>query len=182
MPVSTTDAALVSAVAAGDREALADLYDRCAGGLLGLAQRLLGDRHEAEDLVHDVFIEVWKQAGAYDERRGSVRTWFFTRLRARCLDRLRARRLLLAAARANDREPAADHELAPDRATLRGALRKLTAEQADVVALAYYEGLSSTEISARLGIPVGTVKSRTAAALGRLRRVVPADAAMGGPP
>lgn len=173
---------MVAAIAGGERAALAELYDRYAGGLLALGQRLLTNRRDAEDLVHDVFIEVLRQAGAYDERRGTVRAWLFTRLRARGLDRLRARRFVEVAAGAVHDEPTGPDDLAPDRAIVRRALGELPAEQADVVALAYFDGLSSSEISARLGIPVGTVKSRTAAALGRLRAAVPAEPGQGGAP
>lgn len=181
MSEATDDAALVAAIGAGDRDALAALYDRFAGGLLGLAARVLADRREAEDLLHDVFIEVWRQAAGYDARRGTVRAWLYTRLRARALDRARARRFRPTAAAQPAEASTSPDELAPDRRALLGALRSLPPEQCDVIALAYFEGLSSTEISGRLGIPVGTVKSRTAAALGRLRAGVPRGAPGGSP-
>src|SRR5262245_50133881 len=84
------DTVLVAAVAAGDRGALARLYDRYAVTLLAVGQRILGGRREAEDLVHDVFLEAWRQASGYDPARGTVRAWLLVRLRSRALDRHRA--------------------------------------------------------------------------------------------
>src|SRR5262245_31670591 len=84
------DAALVTAIANGDRGALAQLYDRYAGLLVAIGQRLLGDARESEDLLHDVFLEVWRQAAAYDVTRGTVRTWLVMRLRSRAFDRRKA--------------------------------------------------------------------------------------------
>src|ERR1700760_2526308 len=85
--VDKADTSLVNGAAAGDRDCLAGLYDRYAPALLAIGRRILGDRREAEDLLHDVFIEVWRQAGDYDESRGSVRAWLLMRMRSRALDR-----------------------------------------------------------------------------------------------
>jgi len=168
------DVELVVAAAGGDRGALAQLYDRYAALLLGVAQRILGSPREAEDLVHDVFLEAWKQAGHYDASRGSVRTWLLMRLRSRALDRKKA-----AANRAISMEAPGelaerevsleDPALAPDRTRVRRVLLALPLEQRAVLELAYFEGLSSSEIATRLGTPIGTVKSRVAAALSKLR-------------
>lgn len=171
------DVSLVVAIAGGDRPALARLYDRYAPLLLGVGVRLLGQRREAEDLVHDVFLEVWRSADDYDTGRGSVRTWILMRLRSRALDRLKSasHTRVSSLEEAPDKEPPAsavadeDPSLAADRTRVRRALSLLPTEQRAVLELAYFEGLSSQEIATRIGIPIGTVKSRSAAAMMKLR-------------
>ena len=179
------DVELVVAAAGGDRGALAQLYDRYAALLLGVAQRILGSPREAEDLVHDVFLEAWKQAGHYDASRGSVRTWLLMRLRSRALDRKKsaANRAIsmeapgeLAEREVSPEDPA----LAPDRTRVRRVLLALPLEQRAVLELAYFAGLSSSEIATRLGTPIGTVKSRVAAALSKLRAELGAGTKEGG--
>ncbi len=186
-PRPDDDKALVYAVAAGDRRALSQLYDRYAAALLGVALAVLrGSRAEAEDLLHDVFVEIWQHAGDYDPARASVRTWMTLRMRSRALDRLksagrsRASSLdeaphlanVVDADRASEQSP--DH--APDHAVVRRALGGLPAEQRDVIRLQYYEGLSSAEVAERLGVPIGTVKSRTAAVMRKLGGALRPDA------
>lgn len=175
------DAQLLEAMADGDRTALARLYDRHAPLLLALATRMLGAEAEAEDLVHDVLLEVWQRAGDYDPARGSVRTWLCMRTRSRALDRLRSRARLRSstdghhpALESSERaeradEPAEDPALTPDRRRVHGAMSDLPPSQREVLALTYFEGLSSAEIATRLGVPQGTVKSRVAAAMAKLR-------------
>jgi RNA polymerase sigma-70 factor (ECF subfamily) len=167
------DAALIGAIAQGDREALARLYGRYGGSLLAIAQRILSDRREAEDLLHDVFLEVWRHAGHYDAARGSVRAWLLMRMRSRALDRRKSAgfsRVVSLEGRAdNDRMAREDPAFAPDRQAVRRALAELPDEQRVVLELGYFEGLSSSEIAARVEAPVGTVKSRVAAALAKLR-------------
>jgi len=173
-PAAPADEELIDGLAGGDRNALASLYDRYAGLLLALARRIVGDLREAEDLVHDVFLELWRQAGDYDRARGSVRAWILMRLRSRALDRRKAPRVsrqvgLEEMPLETDEVPLEDPALAPDRAAVRRALAELPAEQRHVLELGYYEGLSSSEIAARVAVPVGTVKSRVAAGLAKLR-------------
>jgi RNA polymerase sigma-70 factor (ECF subfamily) len=167
------DVAWVRAIADGDREALGRLYDRYAPTLMAVGVRILGDRREAEDVLHDVFLEVWRQAANYDESRGSVRTWLLMRMRSRALDRRKAAgfaRVVSLDQRGDDaRGVGDDPSLVPDRETVRRALADLPPEQRQVLELGYFEGLSSTEIAARVEAPVGTVKSRVAAGLGKLR-------------
>jgi RNA polymerase sigma-70 factor (ECF subfamily) len=167
------DARWVAAAAQGDREALGRLYDRYAPGLTALGLRVLGERREAEDVVHDVFLEVWRHAGEYDLRRGSVRAWLFMRMRSRALDRRKSagfsRRVSLDADGLGEEAGDEDPRLAPDRAGVRRALLALPPEQREVIELAYFAGLSSTEVAEKLEIPVGTVKSRAAAGLAKLR-------------
>jgi RNA polymerase sigma-70 factor, ECF subfamily len=168
--VETDDTALVRAMADGDRAALAALYDRHAAALLGLAARIVRERREAEDLLHDVFLEAWRHARDFDPKRGKVRTWLAIRMRSRCLDLVRSARVSRNAGDAglaaimDDREPAS-----PDRELVRRALGALGPEQRQAIELAYFDGLSCSEIAERIAIPVGTVKSRLAAALRGLR-------------
>ena len=102
------DARLVEAIAAGDRAALASLYDRHSGILFAVARQLLAERAEVEDLVHDVFLEVWKQAHTYDPARANVRRWLLVRLRSRALDRLRSHAFSRRRSLENDERVAPD--------------------------------------------------------------------------
>jgi RNA polymerase sigma-70 factor (ECF subfamily) len=166
------DLALIAAIAGGDREALARLYDRYASRLLALAVRMLGDRREAEDVLHDVFIEVWQHAGDFDAARGSVRAWLFVRMRSRTLDR--GRRSGRARAREAEQPvpepgPALDPSRVADQHRILAALAALPEPQRQVIELSYFRGLSSSALAATLDVPIGTVKSRVAAALAKLR-------------
>ena len=164
------DVALVLAMARGDRDALSRLYERHSGLLLGLAMRIVRDRREAEDLLHDVFLEAWRSAKDFDPKRGRVRTWLAIRMRSRALDLQKSARVSRNAGDSGLELLVDDSEGAsPDHARVRRALSELTPDQRRVLELAYFEGLSCTEIAARVEIPVGTVKSRIAAGLDRLR-------------
>jgi RNA polymerase sigma-70 factor, ECF subfamily len=164
------DAELVAAIARGDRAALATLYDRHSGVLLGLAMRIVRDRREAEDLLHDVFLEAWRSAKDFDPKRGRVRTWLAIRMRSRALDLQKSARVSRNAGDAGlDLLVDDSSNASPDHARVRAALADLGTEQRRVLELAYFEGLSCTEIAERISIPVGTVKSRIAAGLDRLR-------------
>lgn len=168
------DAALVARMAAGDRESLARLYERHASLLLGLAMRIVRERQAAEDLLHDVFLEAWRAAKDFDPARGRARTWLAIRMRSRALDMLKSSRVSRNAGDAglellaDDAETGRADYLA-DHTRVRAALAELGPDQRKVLELAYFEGLSCTEISERVAIPVGTVKSRIAAGLERLR-------------
>jgi RNA polymerase sigma-70 factor, ECF subfamily len=163
------DTELIGQVARGQRLALGALYDRHAGLLLAILTRVLGDAHDAEDVLHEVFLEVWQRAADYDAGRGSVRAWLVMRARSRGLDRLRA----LARARTLPSHPlvAADvSQVAPEAAlSVRRALSNLAPELRTVLELGYFAGMSSAEIAAHQGLAVGTVKSRVARALAELR-------------
>lgn len=173
MSEADTDGRLLAAIKAGDRSALAALYDKHATQMFYLAFRILNNRRDAEDLLHDVFLEAWQKAEHYNPRRGSVRNWLLLRVRSRAIDRMRT----LAVARQHamtehDREPILDSD-ATDRASDQGhaceALRSLPEVQRRVIELSYFEGLTYREIAERCGIPVGTAKSRLAAAVAKLR-------------
>ncbi len=164
------DAALVAAMANGDRGALATLYGRHASLLLGLAIRIVRDRREAEDLLHDVFLEAWRSAKDFDPKRGRVRTWLAIRMRSRALDLQKSARVSRNAGDSGlDLLVDTGETNNPDCARVRTALASLGDDQRKVLELAYFEGLSCTEIAERIAIPVGTVKSRIAAGLERLR-------------
>jgi RNA polymerase sigma-70 factor (ECF subfamily) len=169
------DVAIVHAMARGDSAALALLYDRYSGGMLALAQRIVGRGAEAEDVIHDVFLEAWRHAADYDAGRGSVKSWLLLRTRSRSLDVQKSARVSKQASLPDDawlaelsdlgRDPAAGG----DQARVRRVLVALPPEQREVLLLGYFEGLSSSEIAERISVPLGTVKSRVAAALSALR-------------
>ena len=175
-PAVAGDAALVAAIAAGDRDALARLYDAYSPLLFGLAKRMLGNVAAAEDLIHDVFLEVWLHAAEYTAERGSVPAWLTVRTRSRALDRLgKSSRNARAVERATNEQPDSTAATAPslvDGARVRQAAQALPEELTAVLDLAYFEGLSSSEIATRLQMPIGTVKSRMARALGLLREAM----------
>jgi RNA polymerase sigma-70 factor (ECF subfamily) len=168
------DRELVASLAGASRDALAELYDRFAPQMLGLALRILRSRRDAEDLVHDVFIEAWQKAASYDGSRGSVRAWLLLRVRSRAIDRARslatAREWAMAEAASTPPSRVGPAQAAaPDQARARKALQELPPAQRTLVELAYFEGLSCRDMAERLGIPVGTIKSRLFAAMKSLR-------------
>jgi RNA polymerase sigma-70 factor, ECF subfamily len=167
------DQELVGRICRGDTTALAALYDRYAPLLYATSVRMLGSRAEAEDLLHDVFLEAWQSAKKYDAERGSVRTWLLVRLRSRALDRL-GRALLEA--------PSAEADAAPprsgaspslnDRLAIQEALDQLDADVRAVLELVYFSGLTGREIAEKVGVPLGTVKSRLARGLEALEKLL----------
>lgn len=162
--------ALIRRLVAGDHEALGDLYDRCAGLVNALALRVLRDATEAEDVVQEVFVQVWRQAARFDPARGSPEAWLCTMARTRALDRLRRR----AARREASGDEAPNASEAPrneEALAVRKALDGLSADQRRALELAYYEGLTQSEIAARLGEPLGTIKTRMRLAMQKLRAV-----------
>jgi RNA polymerase sigma-70 factor, ECF subfamily len=176
---SEADAALMRAVAEGDRKALARLYDEYADRLLALARRLLRSPREAEDLVHDVFIEVWRHAGEYSPERGSLRAWLVVRLRSRAIDRLKSTGYskvmcvegdALERSATNAQPPPSSPSFDFEGERVRRAVEALSPDQRSVLELSYFEGLSLAEVAERLDTPLGTIKSRLARALTRLRQ------------
>ncbi|HTL32372.1 MAG TPA: sigma-70 family RNA polymerase sigma factor [Kofleriaceae bacterium] len=164
------DAALVAAMAKGDQSALAAIYERHSGVLLAIALKIVRERREAEDLLHDVLLEAWRAAKDFDPKRGRVRTWLAIRMRSRALDLQKSARVSRNAGDAGLDVVVDNTERAsPDHARVRTAVDGLSADQKRVVELAYFEGLSCSEIAERISIPIGTVKSRLAAGLQKLR-------------
>jgi RNA polymerase sigma-70 factor (ECF subfamily) len=172
---------LVASVAAGESEALATLYDRYAPLLMGLAMKILQDKAEVEDLLHDVFVEVWQKAGSYDPARGTVRTWLCLRMRSRALDRSKLSRRTRS--ESLDARPSGSEEQQTQnngvevlqRERLAQALQALPDPQRNVISMAYFQGLSCSEIASALNVPIGTVKSRLAGAKRGLEKAM-ADA------
>jgi RNA polymerase sigma-70 factor (ECF subfamily) len=178
------EADLVARVAGGDEEALAALYDRYAPVLLGLARRVLGDPADAEEVLQETFVHAWTRAGRYDPGRSSVGTWLALIARSRAIDRLRSRKSAGRTVEAARMESPPGHEspraagavFAHERlARVAAALGDLPAEQRQVIELAYFSGLSQTEIAGATGIPLGTVKTRTLLAMKKLRAALAAE-------
>jgi len=170
-------AALLQQAAQGDQPSLALLYDRTATAVHGLVMRILRDPSVAEEVSADVYLQVWRQAARYDPARGGVLSWLLTLARSRALDRLRAIRLRAEAERPTEADhpqvaPGADHgsEVAERRRLVLTAVGALPEDQRRVLELAYFRGLTHTEIAAELDEPLGTVKTRIRLGMTRLRR------------
>jgi RNA polymerase sigma-70 factor (ECF subfamily) len=159
---------LLREIAQGDRQALGDFYDLFAGLVNGLALRILRDVSDAEDVVQEVFVQVWRQAERFDPSRGAPEAWLCTMARTRALDRLRRR-----TSRREDRgDPPVVAVAAPkteESISVRRALDDLSPDQRRALELAYYEGLTQSEIAKQLGEPLGTIKTRIRTAMIRLR-------------
>jgi RNA polymerase sigma-70 factor (ECF subfamily) len=175
------DRVTVDRMAGGDTSAVADLYDRHARAIYSLAMRILADAAEAEDVVQDVFTQAWKQASRYDAARAPVVGWLLVMARARALDRLRAQRSRIVATKMDEstpqpRDPEPSQEalaITGEQADrLRGALEHLPDAQRVAIELAYYQGLSQSDIAERLQQPLGTIKTRIRTGLLRLRDVM----------
>lgn len=177
------DAGLVRRMAAGDEAALGLLYDRWSPMLHSVALRIVGDPADAEEVLEETFWQAWRQAGRFEETRGGVSTWLSMMLRSRALDRVRARGRLREERWDSVLEPGMageDTRGAPDshaeldemRRLVTAAVAQLPAEQRQTVELAYFRGMSQTEIAAALGQPLGTVKTRARLALQKLREAL----------
>ncbi len=167
---ASDEAALLARAAHGDEDAVASLYDAYAGPLYGFGLRRLGDPALAEELVQTVMTRIWRFAGRYEPARGSVRTWVFAIARTAAVDLHRARPRAEPTATVPESAEIVDELDGLLRAeAVRAALERLTNEHREVLELAYFRGYSQSEISDRLGLPLGTVKSRTFYALKAFR-------------
>jgi RNA polymerase sigma-70 factor (ECF subfamily) len=170
-------------MAGGDASALAELYDRHARAVYSLGSRILSDRHEAEDVVQDVFAQAWAQASRYDPARGGVLTWLLVIARGRAIDRLRARRgraqpsIDSRQSETNDPAPRQDVTMitAQQIGRLKIALAGLADGQRTAIELAYFDDLSQSEIAARLQEPLGTIKTRIRSGLQKLRAAMESE-------
>lgn len=175
---SLSDAILLRQVADQKPEALGILYNRYAPALLALGTRILGSVPEAEEVLQEVFLHVWNHAGRYDAGRSSVSTWLILIGRSRSIDRLRTRKVVERTHESAAKRDPAGHA-SPEglesvfvherRERVRGEMEKLPPEQQQVLEMAFYEGLSQSEIAAKAGLPLGTVKTRTLLAMKKLR-------------
>lgn len=172
---------LVARIAAGDQGALAELYDCTAAKLLGFALLIVKDQQDAEEVVCDVYLQLWRSSLRYDPTRGSVLAWMLAICRARAIDRHRYRRrrarsfgdvaVSEAGARgaAEDGEPCDLLQQLEQGSAIRSALERLSPVRRQLLALAFFQGLSHEEISIETNLPVGTVKSHIRRALATLR-------------
>ena len=170
--------ALIKRVAEGEQDALATFYDRTSRLAYGLILRIVADAATAEEVALDVYKQVWRTASRYSSERGSPLAWLLTIARTRSLDRLRAgyqvqtreQPLELVIQKASSAaNPEEETELAERQRLVRSALTSLSAEQREVIELAYYSGMSHSEIALQLGQPLGTVKTRIRLAMVKLR-------------
>lgn len=179
------DAELLRRMCAGDEAALGELHDRWSPLLYSLVLRIVGDGHDAEEVLEETFWQAWRQAGRYQDGRGSVSSWLTTIARSRALDRLRARRrrreeswdgaeetLASASADHDPHGPLEAMEAEERRAIIVRAVAQLPEQQRKTVELAYFGGMSQSEIAEQTGQPLGTVKTRARLALQKLREVL----------
>lgn len=171
-----TDLELIRKICNRDRSAFDLFFDRYAQIIFNLCVRILKDTGEAEDVMQEIFMQIWKEAERFDAARASVKTWLFTIARSRSLDRYRSRKTVRQRFEENpveDLSTLIGHEDAEGENVLRHyvltALNFLTGEQRQVLELSYYQGLTQEEIAEQLGEPLGTIKSRIRAALIKLR-------------
>lgn len=172
---------LIAQTAQGDQAALSTLYDRTSPQVYGLALKILGDREAAEEVTLDVYTQVWRQARTYDESRGTPGAWLMILARTRAIDRFRAGyaergkldsldvATLFVSDGLNPEQETSEHER---RRLVRQALSNLSVEQREAIALAYFWGLSQSEIAAKLQLPLGTVKTRVRLGMMKLRELL----------
>ena len=183
-PPAVRLAELMRQVAAGDERAFGHVYDATAGRVYSVALRMLGNAATAEEIALDVFVQAWRSADRYDASRASVVTWLLMICRSRALDALRAQ---VEPAAVDDcdtlpgddpgsDEPSRLAERSEDQRTLCAALKALAPVERQVIALAFFRGMSHGEMAAHTGIPLGTVKTHVRRALGKMRSLIEARA------
>lgn len=177
------DLELHRSLTGGDRAAFDELYRRYSSSAYGLAYRVTGQQILAQDVVHDAFLALWRAPAAFDPARGAFRTFFLSLVHHRAVDTVRREeRIRARQERAANLEPPAVEdpaegvadaaEVAGRRVEVRSALETLSPDQRQVLELAYFDGMTQVQIAERLRIPLGTVKTRTLAAMRKLRRVL----------
>jgi RNA polymerase sigma-70 factor (ECF subfamily) len=182
-PTSTGDTDLIARAAGGDERAMAELYDRYGQVLYAVAYRIVGQRADAEEVVLDAFAQAWREATRFEASRGSVAGWLTTIARSRALDlvRARSRRERITATAAAERpdsspamggwrvDPSSGVDHAERRKQVQLALDSLSPPQRRAIELAFFEGLSQSEIAERLQEPLGTIKTRVRLGMQKLR-------------
>jgi RNA polymerase sigma-70 factor, ECF subfamily len=172
-----SDEQLLAALARSDLRSLEQLYERYKSAAYSLAYRIVGDRGAAEDVLQDAFLAVWRRAGSFRPERGSVRTWLFSVIHHRAIDRLRASASGAATVPLDELADQPSEQPAVWQQVWRGlrgdqvraALERLTPEQKKSIELAYFSGYSQSEIAGLMGVPLGTVKGRMRNGLLKLR-------------
>lgn len=169
------DGALIAALRSGSQQAMAELYDRYSGVVYAVALRVLGDTGAAEDVLQEVFMQLWRNPGAFDASRGNLAPWLAVIARNRAVDILRKRR---PSSELEDVTLAVSPDMAGDAdrgriaERVRDALKQMPGPQRGALEMAYFEGYSHSEIAAKTGEPLGTVKTRIRNGLLQLRKVV----------
>jgi RNA polymerase sigma-70 factor, ECF subfamily len=177
------DRSCMDRLRAGDLQALEELYDRHTPLLYAMVMRIVGRAADAEEVLQDIWVHAWKRAETWEPGRGTVVAWLLTLARSRAIDRIRsvaARRRAETAtpppeAPVERDEPATSADERRRRERIAAAMATLAPQQREVLELGYFGGLSQSEIAARLGAPLGTVKSWTRQGLMRLREIVPQE-------
>jgi RNA polymerase sigma-70 factor (ECF subfamily) len=174
---TTSDLMLVTAIRSGDQSAMAALYDRYSSIVYSVALRVLQDTGAAEDVLQDIFMQLWRNPGAFDASRGNMASWLGVIARHRAIDALRRRRPEndiedVVVSVEPDLASKTDRSRAMDK--VRGALQAMPAPQRSALEMAYFEGLTHTEIAEKTGEPLGTIKTRIRSGLLSLRKVVAA--------
>ena len=178
--VEETDRGLVARMARGDENAMGDLYDHFGEPLYALALGMLGERADAEEVVLEAFLQAWNTAERFDEQRGSVGAWLTVMVRSRAIDRSRARKRQerwstaggpeeVAGVSTDRDDPTKAAEVNEQRRTVVAALHGLPPAQREAITLAYYAGLTQSQIAERLQVPLGTVKTRIRDGMHKLR-------------
>jgi RNA polymerase sigma-70 factor, ECF subfamily len=178
--VGGTDALLAARLAAGDDHALAEIFDRWGAAVYGAAVGIVGDGSSAQDVVQDVFVELWSHPDRYNPAAGSLRTYLTVLARHRAVDTVRSELRRIARQERHYRLTSADEPASPGEqvltaevaSTVRSAIEGLPAAQRQVIELAYYEGMTCREVASAMDIPEGTAKSRLRLALARLESVL----------
>lgn len=172
---SSADAALIARLRSGEQDAIAELYDRYSSLVYSVALRVLADSSAAEDVLQEVFMQLWRHPASFDARRGNLGPWLAVIARHRAIDVLRKRRPQtdveeVVIAIDADLEGKAERARAAEK--VRASLHTMPEAQRKALEMAFFEGMTHTEIAAQTGEPLGTVKTRIRAALVALRRAV----------
>jgi RNA polymerase sigma-70 factor, ECF subfamily len=173
LKATPTDTSLVSAIRSGDEQAMAQLYDRYSSMVYSVALRVLGDTGAAEDVLQEVFLQLWRNPALFDSSRGNLGAWLVVIARNRAIDGLRKRRpetdiedIVVSV----EPDMAGDAERNRAMQKVRGVLGEMPTPQRSALEMAYFEGLSHSEIAAKTGEPLGTVKTRIRSGLLALRK------------
>jgi RNA polymerase sigma-70 factor, ECF subfamily len=174
---TTSDLALVTAIRSGDQGAMAALYDRYSPIVYSVALRVLQDTGRAEDVLQDIFMQLWRNPGAFDASRGNMAAWLAVIARHRAIDALRRRRPesnIEDVVVCVEPDMASDADRSRTLDKVRGALETMPTPQKSALEMAYFEGLTHVEIAEKTGEPLGTIKTRIRAGLLSLRKVLAA--------